>query len=260
MKPHPLDTLDLYEILQVAPDASADEIKRAYRTLARRYHPDLHASNPDVAEESAAMMRKLNEAYTVLSNSARRRDYDEQRQKHTAYDSARPRARGAAGARKHRIRWWNTFFAAVFGYRWLRKLRQRLLAQPATSERTQLMGTLSKMLLLPIPFCLPVMVFAFFWHLGNGTGFWLLVKLTAVLAYPLILFPLLVRLWFPIHYRPVLSDREKLISIPITVIVTMLLGWLWYVVADHSGTIINSLDIYWWCSLIVISCASLAYL
>lgn len=54
-----------YDILQIKPDASTEEIQHAYRALALRYHPD---RNP--APDAAARMSAINEAYEVLRNSA----------------------------------------------------------------------------------------------------------------------------------------------------------------------------------------------
>ena len=56
-----------YDILQVKPDASADEIQHAYRKLAMRYHPD---RNP--APDAAAKMADINEAYETLQNPLQR--------------------------------------------------------------------------------------------------------------------------------------------------------------------------------------------
>jgi curved DNA-binding protein len=64
---------DYYKILGVARDASAAEIKKAYRTLARKYHPDV-AKDPATAE---AKFKELNEANEVLRNPETRRKYDE---------------------------------------------------------------------------------------------------------------------------------------------------------------------------------------
>jgi hypothetical protein len=61
----------LYGLLGVSPDASADEIRRAYYRAARQLHPDV---NPDA--DAAAAMRRLNDAWAVLGDPAARRRYD----------------------------------------------------------------------------------------------------------------------------------------------------------------------------------------
>jgi molecular chaperone DnaJ len=62
---------DYYEVLEVSRSASADEIRRSYRRLARKYHPDLNAS-PEAEER----FKEINEAYEVLSDGNRRAAYD----------------------------------------------------------------------------------------------------------------------------------------------------------------------------------------
>jgi len=64
---------DLYSVLGVARGADADEIRKAYRKLARRHHPDVNPGDT-VAEDA---FKQVSEAYAVLSNEGRRRDYDE---------------------------------------------------------------------------------------------------------------------------------------------------------------------------------------
>jgi curved DNA-binding protein CbpA len=64
---------DYYALLGVSPDASAAEIKRAYRRLVRRHHPDLNAQAQD------AQIKRLNEAYEILGNPRKRAAYDKQR-------------------------------------------------------------------------------------------------------------------------------------------------------------------------------------
>ncbi len=67
---------DYYAILGVAKDASADAVKKAYRKLARRYHPD---SNPD-DPEAEARFKEVNEAYAVLGDPEQRKEYDHVRE------------------------------------------------------------------------------------------------------------------------------------------------------------------------------------
>jgi molecular chaperone DnaJ len=64
---------DYYEVLGVPRTASPEEIKTAYRRLAREYHPDLNKGNPKVAEEK---FKELSEAYEVLADETKRKHYD----------------------------------------------------------------------------------------------------------------------------------------------------------------------------------------
>ena len=64
----------LYEILEVSENASPEIIEKAYKTLAKKYHPDLQEeANKSRAE---AMMKKINEAYDVLGNEEKRKIYN----------------------------------------------------------------------------------------------------------------------------------------------------------------------------------------
>ncbi|RMX04158.1 J domain-containing protein [Corticibacter populi] len=67
-----MDYKDYYKILGVAKDATPDDIKKAYRRLARKYHPDI-SKEPD----AAARMAEVNEANTVLSDPEKRAAYDQ---------------------------------------------------------------------------------------------------------------------------------------------------------------------------------------
>ena len=81
----------LYDVLGVSKKASAEEIKKAYRKLARQYHPD---RNPDDAE-AEAKFKEVQGAYDVLSDSDKRKQYD-------SFGSADGRGPGAPGG-------WTTF-------------------------------------------------------------------------------------------------------------------------------------------------------
>lgn len=111
---------DYYQLLGVARDAAAADIKKAYRGLARRYHPDV-SKEPD----AAARMSEVNEAYAVLSDPERRAAYDALGQGRRAgerftpppdwdagFEFSGPGARGAPGFDDDEF---SDFFAELFG-------------------------------------------------------------------------------------------------------------------------------------------------
>ncbi len=65
---------NLYERLEVSKNASKEVIEKAYRVLAKKYHPDLQ--NEQEKKQAEKKMQELNEAYEILSNEETRRQYD----------------------------------------------------------------------------------------------------------------------------------------------------------------------------------------
>ena len=59
--------MDPYKVLGVTPQTSDDDVKRAYRELARKYHPDNYINNP-LADLAEARMKEINEAYDMIMN------------------------------------------------------------------------------------------------------------------------------------------------------------------------------------------------
>ena len=74
---------DFYEVLGVSKNATAEEIKKAYRQAARKYHPDVNRDDPNAADK----FKEVNDAYEVLSDDNKRAAYD--RFGHDAFDPTR---------------------------------------------------------------------------------------------------------------------------------------------------------------------------
>jgi curved DNA-binding protein len=112
-----LEFKDYYKVLGVARDASADQIKKAYRKLARQYHPDV-SSQADAADR----MSEINEAYAALSDVERRASYDALGQGHQQGERFSPSAdweegfefkgAGVAGTESDQF---SDFFSQLFG-------------------------------------------------------------------------------------------------------------------------------------------------
>ncbi len=71
----PTQTKDFYRVLGVAENASQDEIKKAYRKLAKQYHPDANPNDAAAAER----FKEISEGYSVLSDEEKRKQYDQMR-------------------------------------------------------------------------------------------------------------------------------------------------------------------------------------
>ncbi|MFA6009702.1 MAG: DnaJ domain-containing protein [Desulfobacteraceae bacterium] len=78
-----MNQIDYYSVLGITKDADKKEIRIAYRKLAFQYHPDRNADNPEAAEK----MKQLNEAYAVLSDESKKKQYDSMKEQYgdTAY-------------------------------------------------------------------------------------------------------------------------------------------------------------------------------
>ena len=80
---------DYYSVLGVSASATQDQIKRAYRKLAKKHHPDANAGD----KASAERFKEISEAYSVLNDAAKRKQYDQLR-RYGAFNGSGPRPRG----------------------------------------------------------------------------------------------------------------------------------------------------------------------
>ena len=86
---------EYYRSLGVQPGATAEELKKAYRGLAKKYHPDLHPGD----KEAEARFKEINEAYETLSDPQKRKEYDE---KQRTTQGREPQKKSASSGRGHR--------------------------------------------------------------------------------------------------------------------------------------------------------------
>ena len=84
-------TKDFYKLLELPRGASRDDIRKAHRRLVRKYHPDANPQDPRAEER----FKEIQQAYEVLSNEQKRREYDQRFHASSRAAADRPRARGA---------------------------------------------------------------------------------------------------------------------------------------------------------------------
>ena len=103
------DKRDYYEVLGVSKGATADEIKKAYRKVAKQYHPDLHPGDA----EAEAKFKEANEAYDVLSDPDKKSKYDQFG--HAAFDQTAGGGYGAGGFNGGGFGGFEDIFSSFFG-------------------------------------------------------------------------------------------------------------------------------------------------
>src|ERR671914_2422666 len=89
-----METKDLYKVLGVQKGASQEEIRRAYRKLARKHHPDANRDDPKAEDR----FKEIQHAYEILSNPEKRREYDEGPRTYFGSQSAGRGGQGGARA------------------------------------------------------------------------------------------------------------------------------------------------------------------
>ena len=115
---------DPHKVLGVSPNASQDEIKKAYRQMAKKYHPDLHPNDPNANKR----MNEINEAYDMLTNpekyAAKRaqQQYQQNRQS-SGYGSSQSQQYGSANRSQNYGGWSSDYdanfediFGTIFGF------------------------------------------------------------------------------------------------------------------------------------------------
>ena len=112
-----MDYKDYYKILHVGKDASQEEIKRAYRKLARKFHPDVNKN-----ADAEAKFKEINEAYEVLKDDEKRKAYDNFGSSWQAGQEFRPPPdwesrffRDGPGSRRTTSEHYSDFFETLFG-------------------------------------------------------------------------------------------------------------------------------------------------
>ena len=115
-----MEFIDYYKVLGVLKSATIDDIKKAYRKLARKLHPDINPND----KEAQAKFQQLNEANTVLNNPEKRKKYDtygKDRENGEAYEKQKRKQYYNSGAEQsysegnHQKEDFSDFFSSMFG-------------------------------------------------------------------------------------------------------------------------------------------------
>lgn len=105
-----MDFKDYYKIMGLSAEASASDIKQAYRKLARKFHPDV-SKEPDAGKR----FQEVGEAYEILSNPQKKAEYDQIRALRAAGGGRRSTRAGARSGEDEASRQFSDFFESVFG-------------------------------------------------------------------------------------------------------------------------------------------------
>ncbi len=135
-----MEFIDYYKVLSIDKKATADEVKKAYRKLARKLHPDLNPNDKDANQK----FQQLNEANDVLGDPEKRKKYDkygkdwERGEEYAQYQQANQQRRGASqqqhGAQDFGGGDFSDFFSSMFGNQGGGRAQQRFKGQDYTSE------------------------------------------------------------------------------------------------------------------------------
>jgi curved DNA-binding protein CbpA len=120
-----LDTsVDYYSVLGIKPGASVDDIKRAYRQMVFRFHPDRNPDNPEAADK----FNQVRDAYAVLSDVLKRRVYDSVN--HPAGDEQREEPAAAKPDEKEEPKFNGNGFGSASGFSSKQEFKQKIEPEP----------------------------------------------------------------------------------------------------------------------------------
>jgi molecular chaperone DnaJ len=125
---------DPYKVLGVSPGASQDEIKKAYRQMAKKYHPDLHPNDPNANKR----MNEINEAYDMLTNPEKYAAKQAQQQSRQQYGYGQGQQQGGYRSYQGPGGWASDFdFDEFFGFGFEGQASTRPQHEPGDSPEIQ---------------------------------------------------------------------------------------------------------------------------